>query len=170
MAVPIQEILASDSDTAIGLIDCIAFSTGFEFAIAVRAREEIDPKQMGFGRPDFGRTERPERQLQIGIEFADGRKALEGSHPGPELMAHWKLHQGGGEPASADGPILAHRSGGGGGRRYDFRYWVWPLPPEGRLTFTCVWPARGLGLTEHGVDATAIRRAGESSTKLWNGS
>ncbi len=34
--------------------------------------------------------------------------------------------------------------GGGGGRRYDMGYWVWPLPPPGPVTFVCEWPAYGI--------------------------
>ena len=165
VAVPLREVLVSDTGVVIALIDCVAFSTGFEFAIAVRSREELDSQQMGFGPPHL----RDAKQLQIGIQFADGGTAVTGSHPDPEFMAQWKMHAEGREPASSDGPILAPRSGGGGGKRWDFRYWVWPLPPEGTLTFTCEWPARGLARTSREVDATAIRRAGSTSTAFWNG-
>lgn len=167
VAVPMREVLASDPGVVIALIDCVAFSNGFEFGIAVRTKEEIDSRAMGFGPPPFG-TERPEQQLQIGVQFADGRRAITGTHPGPQFYAHLEATREGLEPELPDGPILSPRSGGGGGRRWDFRYWAWPLPPEGRLTFICEWPARGLALTFHDVDATEIRRAGSASTKLWN--
>ena len=49
------------------------------------------------------------------------------------------------EPSPSDGPLLMLRGGGGGGKRYNFTYWVWPLPPEGKLTFLCEWRTRGLG-------------------------
>jgi hypothetical protein len=165
VAVPMREVLASDVGVVIALIDCVAFSTGFEFVIAVRSKVNIDSRQMGFGPP--GGAEEPEKQLQIGIQFADGATAITGGQPGAEFMAQWKMHMEGREPSSSDGPILAPRSGGGGDKRWDFRYWVWPLPPEGRLTFMCEWSARNLAPTTHDVDATVIRRAGNASTKLW---
>jgi hypothetical protein len=168
IAVPLREILASDSGVVIALIDCVAFSTGFEFGIAVRSKEDIDSQQLGFGFPHPGGGEQWEKQLQIGIQFADGSTAVTGGHPGPEFMAQWKMYAEGREPGSSDGPILAPRSGGGGDKRWDFRYWVWPLPPEGNLTFTCEWSARKLGPTTHDVDATEIRRAGNASTRLWD--
>ncbi len=168
VAVPLREVLASDTGVVIALIDCVAFSTGFEFAIAVRTKEEIDSHQMGFGIPPASGADESDKQLQIGIQFADGGTAVTGGHPGPEFMAQWKMYAEGREPGSSDGPILAPRSGGGGGKRWDFRYWVWPLPPEGRLTFTCEWPARNLAPTTHDVDATEIRRAGLTSTTLWD--
>ena len=167
VAVPLREVLASDTGVVIALIDCVAFSTGFEFAIAVRSKEDIDSQQMGFGPPHPGDTEQSEKELRIGIRFADGGTAVTGGRSGPEFMGQWKMHAEGREPGSPDGPILAPRSGGGGGKRYDFRYWVWPLPPEGTLTFTCEWPARKLAPTTHDVEATPIRAAGNASTRLW---
>jgi hypothetical protein len=167
VAVPLREVLASDSDVVIGLIDCVAYSTGFEFSIALRSKHGIDAREMGFGPPPPHGPDRSDNELTFGIEFADGRKAVTGGHPSPELMAQWKVHAEGGQPSPSDGPLLMPRGGGGGGKRYDFTYWVWPLPPEGTLTFLCEWKARGLGPTAHEVDATAIRRAGTSSKSIW---
>ena len=170
VAVPLRELLASGSDIAIGLIDCVAYSTGFEFNITVLAKHDLHSEDMGFGPPPPYGPDRSDNELTFGIQFADGRTALTGGRPGPEFMAQWKMHAEGREPAPSDGPILSPRSGGGGGKRYDFRYWVWPLPPEGSLTFVCEWKARGLGPTAHEVDATAIRRAGASSRSVWTDS
>ena len=72
------------------------------------------------------------------------------------------------EPVVNGGPILSHRGAGGGGKTWDFRYWVWPLPPEGRLTFTCEWPERNLAETTYEVNGAEILLAGLSSTKLWD--
>jgi hypothetical protein len=82
-------------------------------------------------------------------------------------MAYWKMHAEGREPVPSEGPILAPRSGGGGGRHWDFRYWVWPLPPEGKVRFMCEWPARNLAPITHEIDAADVRRAGAASTSLW---
>jgi hypothetical protein len=170
VAVPLREVLASDAGVVIALIDCVAFSTGFEFSIAVRSKEDLDPRQMGFGMPHPGDAEGSEKELQFGIRFADGRTAVTGGRPSAEFMAQWKMYSEGLEPRADDGPILAPRSGGGGGKRWDFRYWVWPLPPEGRLTFMCEWSSRKLAPTTHDVDASEIRRAGDASRKLWDDS
>lgn len=166
VAVPLREILVSDPRVVIALVDCVAFSNGFEFWIAVRSREDIDSRQMGFGPPHPGGSE-PEKGLQLGVQFADGRAAATGEHPSREWMAQMKMHAEGREPGLGDGPILGPMSAGGGGKRWDFRYWVWPLPPPGKLTFTCEWPSRSLALTAHEVDASEIRRAGSASTTVW---
>jgi hypothetical protein len=170
VAVPLREVLASDEGVVIGLIDCVAYSTGFEFRIAVRSKRDLDSAEMGFGPPPPYGPDRSDRELTFGIRFADGSAALTGGRPGPELMAQWRMHAEGREPSPSDGPLLMPRGGGGGGKRYDFTYWVWPLPPEGKLTFLCEWRARGLGPTSHEVDAAAIRRAGASSKSVWSDS
>ena len=51
VAVPLREVLASDADVAIGLIDCVAYSNGFEFSLGLRAKHELDSIDMGFGPP-----------------------------------------------------------------------------------------------------------------------
>lgn len=168
VAVPLRKILVSDPGVVIALIDCVAFSNGFEFALAVRAREDISGEEMGFGPFRARGMKGPERQLQIGVQFGDGRKGLAGSGPGPEDMAYFKASHEGHDPSLPEGPILSPRGGGGGGKRWEFRYWVWPLPPEGTLTFTCEWPARKLEPTAHVIDAAEIRRAGAASTSLWS--
>jgi hypothetical protein len=167
VAVPLRAVLASDANCVIGLIDCVAFSTGFEFSISARTKKEIRPEDMGFGPPPPYGPDRSNRELKVGIQFANGATAMTGHHPSPEFMAGWKLHAEGGAPNPADGPILSPRSGGGGGKRYDFRYFVWPLPGEGKMTFICEWPAVGLAPTVHEVEAAAISRAGTTSPKIW---
>jgi hypothetical protein len=35
-------------------------------------------------------------------------------------------------------------------------YWVWPLPPPGRLDVVCEWPARGITKTTAELDVNII--------------
>ncbi|HEY1456509.1 MAG TPA: hypothetical protein VGG31_08415 [Candidatus Dormibacteraeota bacterium] len=161
-----REVLASDAGVVIALIDCVAYSTGFMFTIALRTKDEIDAREMGFG-PPFAGGERRHMGMEFGIQFADGSTAASGGTLSPELIARLRRHAEGHETLSSDGPILAPRSGGGGGKRWDFQYWVWPLPPEGKLTITCEWRSRGMVLASHDLDGAAIRRAGAASTSFW---
>ena len=50
-------------------------------------------------------------------------------------------------------PIRANTDSPG---RYDFRQWMWPLPPPGRLTVVCEWPSRDIPETRVKLDADAI--------------
>ena len=167
VAVPVRSVFPSPPGIAIALTDCVAFSNGFEFGIAVRARHELKGEEIGFGPPHLRGGFGTERQLKIGVQFADGRRAT-GGNPGAAFMDYLEAARAGREPVVNGGPILSHRSGGGGGKTWDFRYWVWPLPPEGRLTFTCEWPERNLAETTYEVNGAEILLAGLSSTKLWD--
>jgi hypothetical protein len=167
-ALPLRAVLASDEGVAVALVSCVAYSTGFEFAIAVRSKDDIDAHDVGFGPPPPHGPPPTGRELVIGLEFADGRKATAHNHPSGQVMSFYAGAREGREPEVPVGPILMPRGGGGGGRNWDFRYWVWPLPPEGALLFTCEWPARRIVKTAYEVDAAEIRRAGGASKKLWN--
>ncbi len=168
VTVPMRVVLASDPTIVIALTDCAAYSNGFEFLVAVRSKEDLDHRLLGFGPPIPPGAKEPDSLFRITVRFADGRSASSGQRvPGLELMDYYLAKRDGLEPKLPKGPVLMPRSGGGGGKRWDFHYWVWPLPPDGNLTLTCEWPARGMPLTEHELDGAAIRRAGESSPDLW---
>ena len=83
-------------------------------------------------------------------------------------MAYYTAWREGLEPEVPLGPVIGHGSGGGGGKRWDCDYWVWPLPPDGPLTVSCEWLAAGVELSSTEVDGGAIRRAGASSKGLWD--
>src|SRR6266542_2635382 len=57
--------------------------------------------------------------------------------------------------------------GGGGGRRYDMRYWVWPLPPPGPVAFVCQWPAHDIPESRVEIDARLILDAAARAIGLW---
>jgi hypothetical protein len=67
--------------------------------------------------------------------------------------------------ATRAGAALARRWGGE--RVWDQSYWVWPLPPDGPLTFVVEWPAHGVPLTQARVEAAMIRRAAAQDERLW---
>src|SRR2546430_3515945 len=69
--------------------------------------------------------------------------------------------------AEPTGPVLFPDGGGGGGRRYDMRYWVWPLPPPGPVAFVCEWPAFGIPESRAELDARPILDAAARALGLW---
>ena len=166
VAVPLRTILARQPGLVIALTDCVAFSNGFNLGIAVRSQAELDHRSFGFGPPsDRDR----EGMLQVGVRFADGRESAASGHgPSPAVMAYYEAWHEGREPDVPAAPIIAQGGGSAGGKRIDFQYWVWPLPPDGPLKISCEWRAGGVPLTSTEVDGGAIRSAGSTSTSLWD--
>ena len=166
-AVPLRAMLASGKDVVIALTDCVAYSSGFEIGISVRSREPIENNMMGWGRPPEPGKALPDDLLRIGVQFADSRKATTIGPHGAQFEEFLAAVREGREAQPPEGPLMMQRGGGGGGRRWDQRYWVWTLPPRGTLAIACEWPAKGIPLTMHEVDADLIRDAAAKSTRLW---
>ena len=148
-----------------------AYPEGFGFdvlALAAPGQDEADlPDPMLFGpRPHRHRGgEIPDDVLRIGVQFSDGRKATNTGgfrHTPPDFE----------NPPEA--PVMHSGGGGGGGGNWHQNEWVWPLPPPGPLAFVCEWPAVGIPLTRHEIDAQVIldasARAQVVSSELEGGS
>ncbi len=102
------------------------------------------------------------------MRFADGREsAVSGYGPEPAVMAYYLAWHEGREPEVPAGPVIGQLGGGGGGKRMDFQYWVWPLPPDGPLSISCAWLKGGMAASWSNVDGSAIRDAGSNSASVW---
>lgn len=68
------------------------------------------------------------------------------------------------------GEISLSMSGGGGLRTWDYLLWLFPLPPPGRISLLCEWPAKGIAEGGSQMDVYAIidaaRRAEDRPTFL----
>jgi hypothetical protein len=153
VSVPLRVPLVRTDTLAILVDQVVAYTTGFSFRLSGRSHPDRTLSDRGFRdlfHPEVDGMDR----LLIGIQFADGGKATNVGHR---------------HPTSSDdvGPVLIGGGGGGGGGRFDFSFWVWPLPPEGPLTFVCRWDGEGVELTSAEVDAAAIRAASAHSERLW---
>jgi hypothetical protein len=159
VAVPLNVLLARNADVAVALLCATAFSTGFELAGTVSTREQLDtlheafvmyqrPRRSGELEPEFFRS---------GLEFANGQKATNLGHP-------FQRDQTAADPSE---PVLVPRGGGGGGNTWQMNWWVWPLPPPGPLALVCEWPAQGIELTRHEVDAEIVLDAAARVEQLW---
>jgi hypothetical protein len=91
------------------------------------------------------------------VQFADGRRATNiGGHDRPvQGPVMWPLRGGGG--------------GGAGESRFHQGYWISPLPPSGPVTVVCEWPAVGIPLVRHEVDAQLILDAAERARTIFPG-
>lgn len=139
-----------------------AYPTGFELDLVTMARGEsdsLDPFLFGGRSLRRGRQTGagiPPEKLRFGVEFADGTKATNTSG----------RSDSGEDPPP--GPVLRPGSGSGsGGGNCRQSMWVWPLPPAGQLAFVCEWPAAGIPLTRHEIDAQIILDAAGHAQELF---
>lgn len=160
VALPTRLALYRSDQIAVVIQELVAYTTGFEIAVSTRLRTGfLAPGPGMFNGPLQPGKPLPAELFRFGIEFADGTR---GSNLARGAMTARKPD----DPPPA-GPLLMPRGGGGGGNRYDFRYWIWPLPPPGPITLACEWPAKDVPLTTKQLDATPILDAAQRSEKLW---
>jgi hypothetical protein len=154
--VPARGVVARSDSAAVVLQGVVVYSNGFHLDIAVRVRD-ADPwiDVLGTrGGPPWARTDLPDTVLRLGLEMPDGRRATNLDRPTL--------------PLDSGPPELSFMvSGGGGGATWDFRAWVWPLPPPAPFDLVCEWPGLGIPLTRHAIDGAAIRTAAALSVPLW---
>lgn len=161
-AVALRLLLARTPNVAVAITDAVVYPAGFELTLAVRTRNVAGPlHDVDFHLPRARRrrddAEIPPEFLRFGIQFSDGAKATN--------FGRGALGAPGDAPPSR--PLLWQRGGRGGARSWEWRYWVWPLPPPGPLAFVCEWPAEGIPLTRKEIDAAAILEAAEQVETLW---
>jgi hypothetical protein len=144
-----------------------AYPEGFELEITARTtvpyhdlrRDGEDRGADVFGRhwPMAGeqRNSLPPQLLRVGVQFADGRAATNiGGHDRP-----------------VNGPIMWPLSGGGCGGEAESSfhqgYWISPLPPSGPVVVACEWPALGIPLVRHEIDAHSMLDAAERARTIF---
>lgn len=152
--VPLQFVIARSDAALVAVRRITAYHNGFAFEVSVRllpGHEVTDHSDVLGMRPQRRAHESlPDELFRFGLEFADGSTVTS-----LDVAAI-------NNPTRPRRPILAGGGGGGGDRRFDMRYWVWPLPPPGTLTFLSEWPAQDLPLTRREIDMEPIRSAAEA--------
>lgn len=153
--VAIETILARTDAVGVSVASALVYPNGLEFEVVVVAEDEWTKLDPFFSRPDEDEEGViPSSLLRIGVEYADGRKAMNTR----ERWASW-LDDEGDNPAPPD-PILLGGRGGGGGGHWAYRFWLWPLPPPGPMCLVCEWPDADIPLTRREVDGKSIIDAG----------
>jgi hypothetical protein len=171
--VPVELVLGRSADAVVVLTEMRAYPTGVELAVGVRLHP--DARRGGRGSPDTlldmddagGYADEAEWQaerLVWELELADGRRVTSvDADPFRELL---ERGQGRGDRLP-DPPVLVRRNGVGHADRAERSYWLWPLPPPGRLRVACRWPARGIERTVSVLDADLVRAAAARARPLW---
>lgn len=165
-AVALNLVIARSVKAAIWVSAVTVYPEGFEFDIEIRHRlsgDFVDPFHFYVGRKRSRAEDLDPELLRVGIAFADGGKAttLDPGRPHPYTMREAPV-------AKPEGPILSSRGSGGGGGRWQQGFWVWPLPPEGPLTFVCEWPAADIPESRGEIDSALVREASAQAPLLWS--
>jgi len=159
-SVSAELVLARTEQVAVAIGSIRAYPNGFEFALHARLRRE-DWNGPSGGDPlgwhaAMHRKDLPSDILRLGVMYADGRRAATtGGDP-------WPSGEVGGERL-----ILVRGGGGGNERTWDGDVWVYPLPPEGAVTFVISWLRYGIAETRTELDSAVIRAAARHAVILW---
>jgi hypothetical protein len=152
VTVALDVMLARSDDWAAWIGSASVTPDGVAFRLTLQAREEqIEPHRMHPLHHHGGAG-----ALRFGVRYADGRRAVVGAADGHRVT----------DDAAREIALLP-RSGQGGQRSWSQTYWLWPLPPEGPLTFALAWPAQGLEEVAAEVDSAPLRAAAARATVLW---
>lgn len=171
--VPVELVLGRSDSTVVGLIGMRAFPNGFQMTLAVRVRGRVGRRDLNaevFDGPYDHGMDAPWQagRLKWGFELADGRRVTN-VDPWPEQpnRDHARPHHPDDWLWEPDHPVLHGGGGGGGGRSVNRDYWLWPLPPVGRLRVVCQWPDQDIAVNVQDIDAEPILAAARRAVPLW---
>jgi hypothetical protein len=142
---PAVRVLARSDNARIALVGVRCWPDGVSMDLHLMRRQLTngDADEWGF---------------RFGVMTSEGRRAAAREFPpGPR-------------PAPAqDGsePVLRPIFGGGGRFHRRWEFYLWPLPPKGRLTMVADWPAEGIREMYTELDAGDIRSAAARAVVVW---
>ncbi len=171
--VPVELVLGRSESTAVLLTGIRAFPTGLQMNLAIRVRGLVGRGDLSgevFDGP-YRHDMDPDWQagrLKWGFELADGRRVTN-VDPFPEQpnRDHRRPHHPDDWKWEPDHPVLHGGGGSAGGRSADRDYWLWPLPPAGRLRIVCQWPDQGIAVNVHDLDAGPFLDAARRARPAW---
>ena len=164
-AVGYSVVLGRTDDAAVGITQVEAFTTGFQFTLAVRLRQPRPELAFGGLSMLVSAHARPgleiplENRLLLGIEYPDGRRA--------STLHDRRMWGPAGVADDEQQLVFTQRGGGGGENSVDHTYWVTPLPPAEPVAVILAWPGFGMPESRTVLDGAAIRAAAARSQILW---
>lgn len=145
-------VLARSTDVVVAVRGVTAFSDGLLVHVVVLFADEQRTEDLDWSLQEFSRN--PGR-FRFGVVFEDGLSATTGTRDAPDLLA------------PDTGAVLTLQHSRGGVLQWEGEYWLWPLPPPGRLIVGCRWPDRGIAETLVHVDPAPLLAAAASSKTVW---
>jgi hypothetical protein len=151
-SVAFDAVLAQTPELAAWVSGGAASPQGLAFSLVVvsRRRPVADDDPL-WPRPGRDAT------VRFGVGFADGRRATMDAPPWRQVT----------EGDRAPEIVLMGRGGHGSMRGWAREVWLWPLPPEGPVTFAFAWPSEGIEEVTVEVDSAPIRAAAARAVQLW---
>jgi hypothetical protein len=142
--------------TAYGVLrDFEAFQDGLEFSMETLLRGDDESYE---GLPMTVQHRQGDHAFKLGVLFADGRTARSDDRLSVD------------EPDTLSTPRIHATSGGGRPRRgvwqYETRWWLWPLPSPGPLTWFVQWDEIGASETSFVVDASDVSSIAMKAEKV----
>lgn len=172
--VPVELVLGQSESTVVLLSGMRAFPTGLQMSLGVRVRgrpSRHDVNSDVFG--PYSHDADPQWQigrLKWGFELADGRRVTNVDPPvwlEQPNRDHSRPHHPDDWMWEPDHPVLTGRGGGGSARSADRDYWLWPLPPAGRLRVVCQWLEHDIEPTIQELDAQVFVDAAARARPVW---
>lgn len=171
--VPVELVLGRSSSTVVALTGMRAFPTGLQMNLAVRVRARTARRDLNSEVFDGPYQHDRDSQWQAGrlkwgFELPDGRRVTN-VDPWPEQpqQEHGRGHHPDDRLWQPDHPVLHGGGGSGGQRSVDRDYWLWPLPPAGRLRVVCQWPDQDIDRTVQDLDADTLLQAAGRARPAW---
>lgn len=172
--VPVELVLGRSENTVVLLTGMRAFPTGLQMSLEVRVRGRLVPHDLNgevFGGARNRHGTDPARQaggLKWGFELADGRRVTNvDAWPEQPNQDHTRPHHPDDWRWEPDHPVLSGGGGGGGRRSVERTYWLWPLPPAGRLRVVCQWTDQGIEIATQDLDAALFLDAAGRARPAW---
>ena len=133
------------------------YPNGIQFSLAVRfdaASDDFDGPPWELHHPRHADPS-DDRFLRLGVLLADGSKWVNF-----DPRRHFR-------DTPPPPPVVWSMGGGGGEGRWEMDQWLWPLPPEGPLTFFAAWPAHGIAETSAEIDGSELRQRAAQAEVVW---
>lgn len=167
-SIALRAILVHTTELLIAVVEASVYPVGVAFKLVIRVGSESATQTVDETQEMEFRSRRQlvdggglsDSLLRFGVICADGSTA---SSVDSDVRFR--------PPLDLDAPpvvrVLTSSGGGGGGGEWQYSYWLWPLPPEGQLTFVCEWPMLGVEETRVSVDASPLQAAAREAITLW---